>query len=176
MLLSLAALALVGAGCGSDDDDGATGTAAATGAAETQAEAPAGELTAPEVSDDLDAKPEIGPTSGEPPAELITEDIVVGKGRKAKPGDTVRVDYVGVLYDGGEQFDASWDRGQPFEFQLGAGMVIAGWDEGIAGMREGGRRLLIIPPDMGYGAQGAPPAIPPNATLVFVADLKKVRG
>lgn len=176
MLLSLAALALAGAGCGSDDNDegAAAGTQAATAAETTGASAEAAAL--PEVSDDLDEKPEIGATSGAGPAELETKDIVVGKGRTAKPGDTVSVDYVGVLYDGGKQFDASWDRGQAFEFQLGAGMVIPGWDEGIAGMKEGGRRLLVIPPDMGYGAQGAPPAIPPNATLVFVADLKKVRG
>lgn len=176
MLLSLAALALVGAGCGSDDDDGsagATGTGAATAPAPTE---PAGAFAFPEVSDDLSSKPRIGAATGVAPTKLETKDIVVGDGPKAKAGDVVTVDYAGVLYDDGQQFDASWDRGEPFEFQLGAGMVIPGWDEGIEGMRVGGRRLLVIPPDLAYGEQGAPPAIPPSATLIFVADLKKVRG
>ena len=175
ILLSLAGLALVATGCGSDDDDsGSTGTAAATAPAPTETEAAT--FTFPEVGDDLKAKPELGAVSGPAPDKLETKDIVVGEGRKAKAGDLISVDYVGVLQDGGEQFDASWDRGEPIEFQLGVGQVIPGWDQGIEGMRVGGRRVLVIPPDLAYGAQGAPPSIPPDATLVFVADLKKVRG
>ena len=83
--------------------------------------------------------------------------------------------YVGVLYDGGTEFDASWNSGEPFPFKLGNGDVIKGWDQGIVGMKEGGRRKLIIPPDLAYGPEGQPPTIPPNATLVFVVDLKKVK-
>jgi peptidylprolyl isomerase len=90
-------------------------------------------------------------------------------------GDQVSVQYVGVLWDGGKPFDASWDRGgQPFAFQLGGGQVIPGWDEGVAGMKPGGRRLLAIPPAKGYGQQGSPPVIPPNATLIFVVDLQRI--
>jgi peptidylprolyl isomerase len=126
------------------------------------------------ISTDLKKKPEIAKPSGQPPSKLYSRDIVKGKGKKAKNGDSVMVQYVGVTYSTGEQFDASWDRGESFPFQLGAQMVIAGWDQGVAGMREGGRRMLVIPPDLGYGAQGSPPSIGPNATLIFVIDLKKV--
>ena len=109
--------------------------------------------------------------SGPPPKELKTRDIVKGKGRAVKGGDAVTMQYVGVLYKNGKQFDASWDAGRPFPFTLGAGEVIPGWDEGIEGMRVGGRRELIIPPGLAYGEQGSPPDIGPNETLVFVVDL-----
>ena len=100
----------------------------------------------------------------------------MGKGPAAKAGDTVDVQYVGVSQSTGKQFDASWDRGsEPFSFPLGQGQVIPGWDEGLVGMKVGGRRELIIPPDMGYGAQGAPPDIAPNETLVFVVDMKAIK-
>jgi peptidylprolyl isomerase len=128
----------------------------------------AGELT------DLSAKPSIEAPSTPPPKELVKRDIVKGKGAEAKVGDTVKLQYVGVVYETGEEFDATWDRGQPFTFQLGSGGVIPGWQEGIPGMRVGGRRELIIPPNLAYGAQGSPPAIPPNATLIFVIDLLSV--
>ncbi len=108
------------------------------------------------------------------PTELVIEDIEEGDGAEAQSGDQVSVNYVGVLYDSGKEFDASFDRGQPFEFQLGTGGVIPGWDQGVEGMKVGGRRRLVIPPDLGYGAQGSPPTIPPNATLVFVIDLLSV--
>ena len=108
--------------------------------------------------------------SGKPPRKLKAEDIVKGKGKAAKPGDALTVQYVGVSFSTGEQFDASWDSGQPFDFQLGARMVIPGWDRGLVGIRTGGRRQLTIPPDLAYGAQGSPPAIGPNETLVFVID------
>jgi len=98
----------------------------------------------------------------------------VGDGAKAETGSLVTVQYVGIDAETGEEFDASWDRGEPFSFQLGGGQVIEGWDEGVAGMKVGGRRELIIPPGQAYGKQGSPPAIGPEATLVFVVDLLKV--
>lgn len=119
-------------------------------------------------------KPTVEIPDGPAPTELVIEDIEEGDGAEAKSGDQVSVNYVGVLFDGGKEFDASFDRGQPFEFQLGAGGVIPGWDQGVEGMKVGGRRQLVIPPDLGYGAQGSPPDIPPNATLVFVIDLLSV--
>ena len=120
-------------------------------------------------------KPEIEvPENGEPPSELIIEDIKEGKGAEAKAGATISVHYVGVLYKDGSEFDNSWDRGEPITFPLGQGQVIAGWDQGFEGMKVGGRRVLTIPPDMAYGEQGAPPAIGPNETLVFVVDLEDV--
>jgi len=104
---------------------------------------------------------------------LIKKDIKVGTGAEAKAGDTVTVNYKGTLTDG-SQFDSSYDRHEPFTFQLGAGNVIKGWDEGVQGMKVGGKRQLIIPSDLGYGAQGHPPVIPGNATLVFEVELLKV--
>ncbi len=123
------------------------------------------------ISKDLKSKPAIPKPTGKAPKTLVVKDIVTGKGATAKAGDAVTVQYVGVDFKTGEQFDASWDRGQPFQFQLGAQMVIPGWDQGVAGMKVGGRRELVIPPDLAYGPQGQPPAIAPNATLVFVVDL-----
>jgi peptidylprolyl isomerase len=112
--------------------------------------------------------------TGDPPTRLEVKDLKTGTGAEAKPGDQVSVQYVGVLYDNGSKFDSSYDRGQPFSFKLGGGQVIQGWDQGVAGMKVGGRRELIIPPDLAYGAQGQPPTIPPNATLVFVIDLVSI--
>jgi FKBP-type peptidyl-prolyl cis-trans isomerase len=109
-----------------------------------------------------------------PPTHLVVKDLKTGTGAAAQPGDQVSVQYVGVLYNDGSKFDSSYDRGQPFSFKLSSGQVIQGWDQGVAGMKEGGLRELIIPPDLAYGAQGQPPSIPPNATLVFVIDLVKV--
>jgi peptidylprolyl isomerase len=121
------------------------------------------------------SKPEIDFPEGEPPTELQITDEVVGDGPEATPGTTVSAHYVGVAYSTGEEFDASWNRGQAFDFRLGAGQVIAGWDQGIAGMRVGGRRKLVIPPHLGYGERGAGGAIKPNETLIFVVDLVGVR-
>jgi peptidylprolyl isomerase len=126
-----------------------------------------------QISDDLGTKPEVPQPTGTPPDELATDDVVVGEGAAAKPGDHVHVHYVGVSFSNGTQFDSSWDRGAPFDFPLGAGRVIKGWDFGVTGMREGGRRTLVIPPELGYGARGMGP-IAPNETLVFVVDLVKV--
>ncbi|HUR77636.1 MAG TPA: FKBP-type peptidyl-prolyl cis-trans isomerase [Acidimicrobiales bacterium] len=121
-------------------------------------------------------KPEITIPEAPPPAELLIEDITVGEGEEAKPGDDVCVHYVGVAYANGRQFDASWDRDETFEFKLGAGQVISGWDRGVTGMKVGGRRRLTIPPDLAYGSRGAGGVIGPNETLVFVVDLVWVRA
>jgi peptidylprolyl isomerase len=175
-LISLTIALALGAGlaaCGDDDDE----TAAQPSPAATETPAPEpfdGKALAGEVPEDVNSKPKVPALEGEPPAELVTEDIVKGKGPAAKPGDTLTMQYVGVSWSTNQEFDASWDRGEPFPFQLGAGMVIPGWDEGMVGMRRGGRRLLVIPPEMGYGPQGSPPAIGPNETLVFVVDLEKI--
>lgn len=125
------------------------------------------------ISTDTSKKPEISKPKGKEPTKLVSTDIVKGRGATAKSGDNVQVQYVGVLFSDGEQFDASWDNGSPFDFTLGQGDVIKGWDEGVAGMKVGGRRLLTIPPDLAYGAQGQG-SIGPNATLVFVVDLLNV--
>ncbi|MFT4036247.1 MAG: FKBP-type peptidyl-prolyl cis-trans isomerase [Patulibacter sp.] len=109
------------------------------------------------------------------PAELLIEDVVVGDGDEATPGHAVDVHYVGVSHATGKQFDASWDRGAPFTFALGKGQVIAGWDQGVAGMKVGGRRRLTIPPHMAYGKHGAGGVIGPDETLVFVVDLLGIR-
>jgi len=123
---------------------------------------------------DTGPKPTVEVPKGPAPTHLVVRDLKTGDGAEAKSGDRVSVQYVGVLYSDGKQFDSSFDRGQPFSFQLGGGQVIPGWDQGVAGMKVGGRRELIIPPDLGYGAQGQPPTIPANATLVFVIDLVSV--
>ena len=116
-------------------------------------------------------KPDVGPIEGAPPAELVIEDITVGDGPEAKAGQTVDVHYVGVAHSTGREFDASYNRGETFSFPLGAGHVIGGWDQGVQGMKVGGRRKLTIPPHLGYGARGAGGAIKPNETLIFVVDL-----
>jgi peptidylprolyl isomerase len=116
-------------------------------------------------------KPEVDFPGGEPPTELEISDIWQGDGAVAKAGDTVQVHYVGVAYSTGEEFDTSWSRSAPLEFRLGAGQVIAGWDQGVQGMRVGGRRQLIIPPGLAYGDRGAGRSIAPGETLIFVCDL-----
>ena len=116
-------------------------------------------------------KPEIDFPGGEPPAELEITDIWEGDGPEARAGNRVTVHYVGVSYSTGEEFDASWDREEPLSFQLGAGKVIAGWDQGVQGMKVGGRRQLIIPPGLAYGDRGAGNVIAPGETLIFVCDL-----
>ena len=152
ILLALACAALVVAGCGSDSEQPASST--------------------PEpASTPVATKPEITVPKGKAPKKLVVKDLKVGSGPVAEAGKTVQVQYVGISFANGRQFDASWDRGEPFSFQLGAGQVIPGWDQGVEGMKVGGRRQLVIPPDLAYGKQGSPPAIGPNETLVFVIDL-----
>jgi len=117
------------------------------------------------------SKPIIEPPAGEPPTQLEVTDIWEGDGKEATPGRTVRVHYVGVAWSTGQEFDASWNRNQSFDFPLGGGRVIAGWDQGVAGMKVGGRRRLVIPPALGYGDRGAGGAIKGGETLIFVVDL-----
>jgi peptidylprolyl isomerase len=161
------------AACGEDDEPASSGTGSEATPTPTPTASETGiEAIVQGIGKDTKAKPEVPAPQGEPPAELVIRDIVAGKGAKAKAGDELSMQYVGISWSTGQQFDASWDRGaEPFAFQLGAGMVIPGWDQGLVGLRKGGRRLLIIPPDMGYGAEGTPDgAIAPNETLIFVVD------
>ena len=116
-------------------------------------------------------KPEIEFFDPEPPTDLVVTDITAGDGAEATAGSTVEVHYVGVAHSTGEEFDASYNRGQPLSFRLGAGQVISGWDQGVAGMKVGGRRQLVIPPHLGYGDRGAGAVIAPGETLIFVVDL-----
>lgn len=120
-------------------------------------------------------KPEIDHPGTETPTELVIVDEIVGEGETATKGDVVDVHYVGVSHATGEEFDASWNRGEPLRFHLGVGQVIVGWDQGVQGMKVGGRRRLEIPASLAYGEHGAPPVIQPNEALVFVCDLMAVR-
>jgi peptidylprolyl isomerase len=120
-------------------------------------------------------KPQVDRPEGSPSYQLELEDLEVGEGDEATVGSIVEVHYVGVSWSTARQFDASWDRGDTFKFGLGKGQVIRGWDEGVAGMRVGGRRRITIPPDMAYGKRGAGGVIGPDETLVFVVDLVDVR-
>ena len=119
-------------------------------------------------------KPEVTIPDTAPPAELELDDLETGRGPEAAPGKRVAVHYVGVAHSTGEEFDASWNRGTPLPLTVGVGQVIAGWDQGLLGMKVGGRRRLEIPPHLGYGARGAGSAIGPNETLIFVCDLVSV--
>jgi peptidylprolyl isomerase len=142
-----------------------TPTTAATGATAATVATP---KTGP-----LSVEPKITPPSTAAPKKLVTENLIVGTGTEAKTGDELTVNYVGALYKTGKVFDASWNRHETFQFQLG-GDVIQGWNEGIAGMRVGGRRELIIPSSLGYGSAGSGSAIPPNSPLIFIVDLLAV--
>ena len=171
-LLLLLALSGGLAACGGDDD--ASGESAATPIPVPQDPEADIQRIVEGVGKDTSSKPKIAAPEGSPPAELEKRDIVRGKGAKAKKGDSLTMQYVGVSWSTGQQFDASWDRREPFTFELGAGGVIPGWDEGLVGMRQGGRRLLVIPAAKGYGPQGQPPDIGPNETLIFVVDLERI--
>ncbi len=166
----LAALSLSIAACGDDETEKAErDSTAELQPTESTAEAP------PETAGARKEKPKIAKPTGEPPRRLVVKDLVKGKGATANAGSQLTVDYVGISHSTGKEFDSSFDSGQPFQFGLGASEVIPGWDEGLAGMKVGGRRMLTIPPDKAYGAQGQPPVIGPNETLVFVIDLIAVR-
>jgi peptidylprolyl isomerase len=174
IVLACLFLTLFAVACGDDNEQEAATPPEETATA-TETPAATGEVDASAISKDLSEKPAVAQPSGSPPAELQKTDIVKGKGKAAKAGDVVSVQYVGNSWSTGAQFDASWDRGgEPFQFPLGAGQVIPGWDQGVAGMKPGGRRLLVIPPDLAYGAQSPSPDIAPNETLIFVVDLKKI--
>jgi peptidylprolyl isomerase len=157
LLIALLVAGLFVVGCGDDDDSSDGGSGSTATATDNLGEKP--EVTVP------DAKAE----------ELVKEDIVVGDGKEARPGDTIQVQYVGVAQSTGEEFDTSWGNPEPFEFELGSGGVIPGWDIGVVGMKEGGRRLLTIPGDLAYGPTGQPPTIGADETLVFAIDLEKVK-
>ncbi|GGU17137.1 FKBP-type peptidyl-prolyl cis-trans isomerase [Nocardioides albus] len=122
----------------------------------------------------LERKPEIDFVDPTPPTDLVIKDITIGDGDEATERDRVSVHYVGVALSTGEEFDASYNRGEPLDFRVGIGQVIQGWDQGILGMKVGGRRQLVIPPHLGYGDRGAGGAIKPGETLIFVCDLVKV--
>jgi peptidylprolyl isomerase len=164
-LLALIPVLALGA-CGGDDDNEPAAKTIKT----TTSEQPSPSQQR-QALEDTSQRPHIPKPTGSPPRRLVKEDIVKGKGAPAKPGDTLTVQYVGVTFSTGEEFDASWDRGQPFSFAIGSGQVIQGWDRGLLGMRKGGRRMLTIPPELAYGTSGSPPLIGPNETLVFVVDL-----
>jgi FKBP-type peptidyl-prolyl cis-trans isomerase len=122
----------------------------------------------------LSKEPTVVPPTGPAPTKLESKDLIAGTGAEAKVGDTITVNDVGVIYKGGKKFESSFKRNEPFMLTLGKGQVIAGWEQGIPGMKVGGRRELIIPASLGYGAKGSPPTIPANSTLVFVIDLLSV--
>jgi len=166
LLACLLLLLVLVPACGDDDDE--TTTQSSDRQSETTDEPSPSEQR--EALKDTTAKPVIPKPSGSPPRRLVKEDIVKGKGRAAKLGDTLTVHYVGVLFTTGDEFDASWDRGAPYDVELGAGGVIPGWEKGLVGIRKGGRRMLTIPPELAYGPEGYPPTIGPNETLVFAID------
>jgi peptidylprolyl isomerase len=165
LLIIVACLALFAAGCG-DDSSSSTDTGAGSAKEES---------TTTQQPEAAATKPTVKVPSGPAPKQLVAKDLKTGSGATAEAGDQVTVQYVGVGYKSKEEFDASWDRGEPFSFTLGAGEVIPGWDQGVEGMKVGGRRELIIPPELAYGPAGAPPAIGPNETLIFVVDLVGVQ-
>jgi FKBP-type peptidyl-prolyl cis-trans isomerase len=144
-------------------------------ACQRKVEEPESRVIVPVPSSESAQVPASASAAAAKPAGLVKEDIKVGTGPEAKAGDQVSVHYTGTLTDG-TKFDSSLDRNEPFEFALGAGQVIKGWDQGVAGMRKGGKRKLTIPSELGYGAQGSPPKIPPNATLVFDIELLAING
>ena len=171
-------LTVVAVACGDSAPTAVPATTEVSGATSTApvrvaTSAPAAP-TAPTDLTDLTVKPVIEVPAEDPPADLVVIDLVVGDGEEAVAGSLVSVHYVGVRYSDGGEFDASWNRGQAFDFELGAGRVIAGWDRGVAGMRVGGRRQLIIPAELGYGVRGAGSEIPPDAALIFVVDLLEI--
>jgi FKBP-type peptidyl-prolyl cis-trans isomerase len=179
-LAALATAALI-AGCGSSGSSGTITVGNENKADEALGKSSAAATTSTPTSTTATAKtPASGPLSKEPtvtvptgaaPTALVTKEIIKGTGAEAKAGQPVTVNYVGALFHGGKVFDASWKRNEPFVFTLGQGAVIKGWDQGVPGMKVGGRRELIIPANLAYGAKGAGSSIPPNAPLVFVIDM-----
>ncbi len=174
-LAALGAAALI-AGCGSSSSGSSTITIGNESASDNALASVGGKeetstTAKTPTSGPLSKEPKVTPPTGPAPSKLETKDLITGTGPEAKDGQTITVNYVGVLYKGGKVFDASWKRSEPFSFTLGKGAVIKGWDQGIVGMKVGGRRELVIPSELAYGKKGAPPSIPANAPLVFVVDL-----
>jgi peptidylprolyl isomerase len=176
-LIIVACLALFVAGCGSDSSSSTTGGSDTAAQSQTSEESSTGEEEGAEeeAEEAPDLPPQPNVPKGPPPKKLVIEDVKKGSGATAKAGDKVSVYYVGVVYKTKEQFDADWNTGEPFTFNLGAKEVIPGWDQGIQGMKVGGQRELIIPPALAYGNQGVYPSIPPNSTLVFLVKLLAVK-
>jgi FKBP-type peptidyl-prolyl cis-trans isomerase len=182
-LVALLAVVLAAAGCGSSKDESAADQSAAKAEQEAKNQQPIPEpkaLTATKVDPtsgeaNIDKKPTVPKGSGQAPTALKAETLIAGSGAEIKNGQQATVQYVGVLFKDGKEFDTSWGKGkQPFQFTLGAGGVIPGWDQGVLGMKVGERRRLTIPADLAYGAQGSPPKIGPNEPLIFDIDLKKI--
>jgi peptidylprolyl isomerase len=165
-LILTAALALAAAGCGSSNDKTTSTSSSSTAETTDTAAAPTSAKPRP--------KPKVKVPAGKAPKKLVIKDLIPGTGQAAKAGDPITVNYIGVNFADGKPFDNSYDRGQPFPFQLGGGQVIPGWDRGLVGMKVGGRRELVIPPSLAYGPQGQPPVIKPNETLVFIVDLLSI--
>jgi peptidylprolyl isomerase len=180
---ALLVLALVAAGCGDSTTESAADKSASKAESEAKDQKPAPEPTAPTAQKatptageaDINTKPKVPKGSGAAPTALKAETLIAGSGPEIKSGQQATVNYVGVLFKTGTEFDTSWGKGkQPFQFALGSGSVIPGWDQGVLGMKVGERRRLTIPADLAYGAQGSPPKIGPNEALIFDIDLKKI--
>jgi peptidylprolyl isomerase len=176
LALCLAALAAIApiAGCGSSKPSIGVGVESDTSSvphAPSEKASPTSTTPSTPASGPLATKPVVAPPKGAAPSKLVVKDLIKGTGPEAKLGESVTVNYVGLLYKGGAEFDSSWKRNEPATFPLEQGKLIAGWTEGIPGMRVGGRRELIVPAELAYGKRGSPPTIPPNAPLVFVVDL-----
>jgi peptidylprolyl isomerase len=170
VILACAALAVAGCGSSSDSSSSESTSSESRAPTSTESNAPKSSPKAKKTA------PKVTVPKGAPPKELEIKEIEEGTGAEAKAGDEISVQYTGVGYESGEEFDSSWSRGaEPFVFSLGAGQVIPGWDQGVEGMKVGGRRELIIPPELAYGKAGSPPAIGPNETLIFVIDLVAVK-
>jgi peptidylprolyl isomerase len=169
-LAALATAALI-AGCGSSSSSSTIGVGNENTHDESLVKAGETPVAKTPTSGPLATEPKVTAPAGPAPTTLEKKDLIAGTGKEAKVGDTVTVNYVGVLYKGAKEFDASWKRKEPFQFKLGAKQVIPGWDQGVPGMKVGGRRELVIPAELAYGKTGSPPTIPPNAPLVFVIDL-----
>jgi peptidylprolyl isomerase len=170
-LLAISMTAVLGVGLAACGSAKAPGVQLAPGSGATASVSVATSTSTVSTPADLSTEPTVTPPKGPAPTKLVTKDLITGTGQAAKPGSTITVNYVGVLYKTGKIFDSSWQRHQAFTAQLVNPGVIAGWVKGIAGMKIGGRRELIIPASLAYGAKGSPGAIPPNAPLVFVVDL-----
>lgn len=173
VLAALAALMLMLAVAGCGGSSSSTSSSTTTSSSSASEESQGGGNSS--LENGSFAKPKVTVPKGPPPKKLVVKEIKKGNGATAKAGDEITVQYVGVGYESGQEFDSSWSRNEPFPFTLGSNSVIPGWEQGIVGMKVGGRRELIIPPELAYGPAGSPPAIGPNETLIFVVDLLEAK-